>query len=512
MNNKEFKVGLILGYFSILVNNLSSVFYTPVMLKCIGQNEYGIYSLCYSIVGYLTLLDFGIGNAVIRYIAKFKDEENEEYKKELNGMFFLIYLLLGIIVMILGLLLLLNLNIFFSDAFSISDIRTAKTITLILLINAVLTFPLSIFTSIITAYEKFIFVRMINVLRSLLLPIIMIPLLLRGHGVITMSLVISLLNIIVLLASTVYCFYFLEVKFSFKKFNFQILKEILNYSFFVFLLLIVDKVNWSIDQIIIGKISSTKDIAIYSVSSQIIQIFFSFSGIISSMMLPRLTILCQKNHNNEELNNIFLKISKVQLCISTFILFGFILVGRQFLSLWAGYQYEFAYIITIILMSVTTIPLSLNIANTIILAKNLQKFRATVLIIIALVNVLISIPFAKKYGIIGCTFGTTVSYIIGHIIIMPIYFSKKLKLDMKKFYICVLQIILVSSLSLIITNFINRYLNFNYLLNEIILLSLIFSVFFFVFMYVFGTDPSEKFAIKKIYYKLYKNLKMKRSI
>lgn len=68
----QVKARATLNYVIIGLNTLTGLLYTPYMLRCLGQNEYGLYSLVASVIAYLTLLDFGFGSAIVRYIAKIR--------------------------------------------------------------------------------------------------------------------------------------------------------------------------------------------------------------------------------------------------------------------------------------------------------------------------------------------------------------------------------------------------------------------------------------------------------
>ena len=87
----QLKAGAFLSYISIILNNIIGLLYMPFMLRMMGQNEYGLYSLVASVVAYLTVLDLGFANAIVRYTAKFRSEHkiNEQY--EMFGMFFILY-------------------------------------------------------------------------------------------------------------------------------------------------------------------------------------------------------------------------------------------------------------------------------------------------------------------------------------------------------------------------------------------------------------------------------------
>ena len=93
----QLKAGAFLSYVSIGLNNIVGLLYTPFMLRMMGQSEYGLYSLVASVVAYLTVLDLGFGNAIVRYTAKFRAEGKIREQYEMFGMFFLLYIGIGVL-------------------------------------------------------------------------------------------------------------------------------------------------------------------------------------------------------------------------------------------------------------------------------------------------------------------------------------------------------------------------------------------------------------------------------
>ena len=68
----ERKSGALLSYLSIIISTLVQLLYTPLLIRMLGQSEYGLYSLVSSIIGYLTVLDLGFGNAIVVYTSKYR--------------------------------------------------------------------------------------------------------------------------------------------------------------------------------------------------------------------------------------------------------------------------------------------------------------------------------------------------------------------------------------------------------------------------------------------------------
>ena len=65
------------------------------MLNMLGQAEYGLYSLANSVVAYLSLLSFGFGSTIIRYIAKYNAEGNKEAEEKSVWLFYSVILRFG---------------------------------------------------------------------------------------------------------------------------------------------------------------------------------------------------------------------------------------------------------------------------------------------------------------------------------------------------------------------------------------------------------------------------------
>ena len=99
----QLKAGAALNYVIIGINALVGLLYTPYMLRMLGQSEYGLFSLVSSIIAYLTIMDFGFTNAIVRYTAKYRAENRVSEQYEMFGMFFKIFVVSGVAAWCFGL-------------------------------------------------------------------------------------------------------------------------------------------------------------------------------------------------------------------------------------------------------------------------------------------------------------------------------------------------------------------------------------------------------------------------
>lgn len=492
----QIKIGSILSYVVIVLNMLIGLIYTPIMLRIMGQSEYGTYSLISSIIGYLTVLDLGFGNAIIIYTSRYRAKNQKEEQSKLNGMFLIIYSIIGIVAGIIGAILYANMDRMFAATMTIQELQKAKAMTIILIINLIFTFPLSIFSSIITAYEKFIFSKVVNILRIILMPCIMLPLLYMGYRSVTMTLVTTILNLSSLIVNLIYCLKVIKINFTFGKFDTKLLKEIFGYSFFIFLAIIVDKINLNIDQFILGSVVGTIEVAIYTVASQIQTIYISLSTAINGVLLPKITMLVENNESDEKISDIFIQTGRLQYIIMALITTGFIIFGQEFIRIWAGEGYEKSYWTELILMVPSIVPLIQNVGINILQAKNMHKFRTVVYFFIAIANLFISIPLARKFGSVGSAIGTSIACLLGQWIIMNIYYYKKANIDIPRFW----KNILKMSIPMMVVFIPSCIFNYMYPSTNVVIIGIkiiIYSILYSVLLWVFGLNDYEKSLIKK---------------
>ncbi|MBJ6118247.1 oligosaccharide flippase family protein [Pontibacter sp. BT310] len=474
----QLKAGALLSYISIGINNAVGLLFTPFMLRMLGKSEFGLYALVASVVAYLTVLDLGLGNAVIRYTAKYRAQGKEEEQYALFGMFLILYCGVSLLVIISGTVLYHNIEYIFGNSLSAVEQAKARVMVILLILNLALTFPLSIFGSIITAYEQYVFQKLINILRILISPCLMIPLLLMGYKAIGVVMIITVLNIVTLLVNAWYCFFRLKIKIHFQYLEWGLLREISSYSFFIFLGVIVDKIYWSTGQFVLGVVAGTAVVAVYAIAVQLQMYYMTLSTAISGVFLPKVTAMVARNSTDKELSNLFIRTGRIQYVIMAFVLSGFILFGKSFIILWAGPEYEGAYLISLLLMIPLTIPLIQTLGISILQARNQHKFRSLLYIVIATASLAISIPLAKVYGGIGCAIGTAASLTAGNIIAMNLYYYKRINLDIPRFW----KEITRMSVPIVVATVFALALNYLYPHNT--LLSLFIKGLIFGFLYI----------------------------
>ena len=317
-------------------------------------------------------------------------------------------------------------------------------------------------------------------------------------------------NVIVDIINILVCVTKLKMKFHFGIPDLELIKEIFSFSVFIAINQIIDQINWATDKVVLGKYCTSAAVAYYAIGAQINTYFTQFSSAISSVFSPQIYRIESSSLNEEEKNKqhtiLFIKVGRIQFLVLFLILSGFIVFGESFISFWAGPDYTSSFFVALLLMCPAIVPLIQNCGIEIQQSKNKHQFRSIVYLMMAIVNVMISIHFAKKWGEIGAAAGTTISLLIANGVIMNIYYQKAIGINVLLFWKKILQffpaLLLPISVGLII-----KTLHLINGLKSFVLLLLLYVFIYCISVFLIGLDKEEKDKIISIMKKI--NLKRK---
>ncbi len=493
----QLKAGAFLSYVSIGLNNVVGLLYTPFMLRMMGQSEYGLYSLVASVVAYLTVLDLGFGNAIVRYTAKFRAEGKIREQYEMFGMFFLLYIGIGILVLLVGAGLYFNIDRLFGATMNENELYKIRVMMLLMVFNLAFTFPMSIWGAVITAYENFVFQKLVNIARIILNPLAMIVMLMIGYRAIGMVVVTTIFNIITLLINYWYCKKKINIRVRFGHFRWGFLKEVSIYSFWIFIDSLVTRYYINIGQLVVGIYCGSLVVAIYALAIQLLLMYSSFSSAINSLLLPKITTLVANNSSSDELSSLFIRIGRIQFFVISFILVGFVIFGREFIVLWGGVNYYKTYYIALLIFIPFSFDLITNVGITILQAKNKLKYRSIPMLITAFVGIMIMFPMTDKFGVWGCAVVTSASILISNVIISNIMFYKIVNINVLKMVKDFGKMLWFPVLSIIFCFFIKQNIQIENWF-DLILYILLFSVVYIPVFLAINLNGYEKNILKLI--------------
>jgi O-antigen/teichoic acid export membrane protein len=293
--------------------------------------------------------------------------------------------------------------------------------------------------------------------------------------------------------------YKFNTQFIFSNLDFSLIPRIFEFSFYIFINLVIEQILWNTDKLILGYYLGLLSVGIYSISSIFVDQFKLLSLAISNVFIPTIykIITLNKENYSDHILKIMVKIGRIQLVILFLFYSGFVLFGHEFILLWLGVKFIESYSLIVIVLPFVLIPIIQNIGIEVLKALNKHRFRSLVYFGVATLNIFLTINLVVKIGIIGSIISTSISIFIGHILIMNLYYHYRLNLNMVTFWTTISKLFPAMFMSFIIGIFINfifddqRYLLFNPYFNLIFKI-LIFSFFYVFVLVMFGLNNYEK--------------------
>ena len=507
MKIEQRKAGTILSYLQIGLNVIIQLIYTPVMIRLLGKNEYGLYNTVASTIAMLSILSLGFNSGYIKYYSIYNNKCDKTAISKLNGLFLVIFTIIGVVAFICGLFLSFNLNLIFDKGLTPSEYDKARIMMILLTISLALSFPMSVFQNIISAHEKFVILKLLGMIKTVLSPLITLPLLLMGYRSIAMVAVTVSVSFIVDIMYFTYVTSKMKEKFIFHNFEKSIFNSLFAYTIFIAINIIIDQVNWNIDKFLLGRFKGTEEVAVYSVGFTLHQSYMLFSTSISGVFTPRIHQIVNSTQKNsllqkKELTNLFTKVGRIQFMLLSLILTGIIFFGKFFISdIWAGKGYEKAYYVALLLNIPATISLIQTLGIEIQRAENKHQFRSIAYAIMAIINLGLSIVLCQKYGAVGSAIGTAISLVIANGFVMNTYYYLKCNIDIPFFWKNILRQSVGLILPVCVGIAILRIVKINSILQFTVCV-MAYTIIYCLSMWILGMNNYEKELISKPVLKL----------
>lgn len=492
----QLRSGVYLSYINLAISCLIPFLYTPIMLEMLGQAEYGLYSLSNSVVGYLSLLSFGFGSTIVRYLSKYRAEGNRESLEKTYGFFLFLYGVLAVLVLTGGILISCNVNSIFDQGLQAEEIQKMRILVMIIACNTALSFPLSVFSSVTIVHERYFFRKILDIISTVTAPIANLVALYLGYSSIGLALAATVVQLLIAPINIVYCFKSIKIRPRFAKLPKGLMREMIGFSVFAFIASIVDMLFWATDKVILGMLASSVAVAIYNVGGTFNTMVVSLSTSISGVLVPKITGMVMTNAAKHEWTNLFIRVGRIQFIIIALIVSGFSVFGQVFINLWAGPEYADAFWVAVLTMFPLCIPLIQNTGISFVTAQNKHQFRSIVYLVIAILNVISTYLIVPYMGIIGAALCSCVSYLLGQGLIMNIYYYKVTGLDIPRFWGNILRMAIIPGIMLVVGLFVLRHIVLDSWLTFLVGV-VVYTGIYALLMYRFAMNDYEKDIIRK---------------
>lgn len=431
MKNDSIKSGAIISYSAIILNIIISLVYTPWMIKEIGQANYGIYSLIVSFISYF-LLDFGLGSAISRFLAKYRAEGDNSQIRSMISVAYTVFMFLSV-----GITLILIVLYFFLDNIFVkltpAELVLFKNAYLIAGFFSIVNFSLKPVDGVMMAYEYFVRLKTLDLVQRLGTVLLICVMLLMGGGLYELVFINGFVALAVQLTKWRYTIRHSGMKIKIGFFDRLLAKKLFSFSVWILIISISQRLRLSLLPSVLGVLSGSIEISLFAVAMNLEGLVYNFANALNGLFIPKVSRMVTKGKAKAEVTQLMIKVGRFQLFVIGFIIMGFLGLGKSFIHLWLGLEFHKTYYVAILLIFPNIISMTQQIATTLSYVENEVRYNSIIAISCSVINIILAVLLSSKYGAVGCGIAVCLSSLMS-ITFLNVFYKNILGLDVKLFF------------------------------------------------------------------------------
>ena len=429
---KNRNVGVALSCGRILINLVCGLLLSAVLLRVLGDTEYGVYQTVAAFANYLVLLEFGMGTVMVRNLSACRGAgaSPAEIQRQVSTLWTLAVCLGGVILAVAAVFYALTPAVYAGSMTALQIVHGQRMFA-VLAGFVVLSFLSQTVSGVLLAFEHYRFAAIEGTVRTALRA----AAILAAVGWRKNAMVIAIADLIFsglsLAAIAIYCRRKTGLKLRLGRMDGAILRSAAPLALAIFLQAVVNQANNNVDKLLIGVMLTPEAVALYSVGLYIYGVFSALTTVPISMYGP---VIQQCVERKGDLLAQLVPPCRLAAVMGGAVLFGFAAVGRPFIRLVYGESYLQAWTIALLLMG----PMYLNAVTGPAVngldAKNKRMGRSWILLLTTALNVVLTVFWLRQWGVLGAAAATAVATVLGQVVLGNWYYRKALGISVGKLY------------------------------------------------------------------------------
>lgn len=430
--NKQIKLGAIMSYAAILFNIAAGLIYTPWMIQQIGISQYGLYALAISIIGFF-VMDFGLGQAVARFISRYNATGEKEKASNFLGITFKLYIIIDVAIFLVMLFVFIFAGNIYAKL-SPEELSQFKVIFIIVALYSIAAFPFIPLKGILISNERFVFLKFADILHKVLAVASIVVVLLLGYGLYALVVVNAITGLITIALKLRYMLKNRLLSINFKAKDKVILQSIFHYSVWTTIIVVSQRFILNITPTILGAFAGSIQISLFAVAMAIVGYTWAFANALNGLFLPKVTRMTVNSNNPKNVEDLMIRVGRIQLVTTGLLIVGFLTMGKEFMTVWLGDEFKESYYIAVLLIGTGIITFTQEIGSTMLITVNKIKYQSFCTLTAAVISVILSLALSRRYGAIGSGIAIFSGSLIGSVIGMNLVYHKVLRINIFRFF------------------------------------------------------------------------------
>jgi len=378
---------------------------TPVVLKAMGNHDFGIWEIVSAVIGYMGLLDLGMKPAITRYAAKYNGEKNQRRLYELFATSCVFMFVVGFILCaaffawaLLG-----------ADMLSETEGREDRYVYFLIIIacQLLITFPGYVAQCFIFGFQKHMLNNLIIIITLVFGALIIYNKVDQGNALLLVALVstVSMFIRYTILFIIVAFNRDIAVRFTIGNISTQMFTKLIQYGGKSFVQGVGKVVEGRSSPILIGMLLNPASVPFYAIPASLANYIQTIGWALSGIFFPLFSDLYAQKRA-DKVRQVYLDYSRYILGMILPLALCVYLFGSDFISLWVGEEYiKNGQLLLGLLVIYFFLPLLDPLGSHLLMANNRHGFLAILFPVVAMVNIVLSILFINIYGIVGAAMG-----------------------------------------------------------------------------------------------------------
>ncbi|TDI47464.1 MAG: hypothetical protein E2P02_03070 [Acidobacteria bacterium] len=399
------------SYARFVVCAVVSFALTPVVLESVGRDDFALWALSFSMLGFLGLLDFGLTTTVIKYVGESCSTGKLERRNSILSVIFLVYLALAAV----GALAIGGLSLVFNDFFQIPAAQQEKATTLLWILGlraVVLNLPLGLFRAILFGSKRIGLVNVVQACGMVAYGVAAAVGLSNGMGLVGLAWVNLGAMLVENVAYLILCFRHVpDLRFTLAGGDRATFIQVALFGGSQLIVNVSALVLLRADPLLIKMFLPLSAVAVYAIALKIAESVHLLTKQFINAMAPYIAALAA-NGERRAIRNLFLQGSKWALAPAVLLATSLSALSDELLEAWVGPDFVAAAPILVVLLIAVTFGVMEMMASAVLTMTGRHQQTARAGVVASFVNVLVSLLLVGSLGLIGVAFGTLIATIV----------------------------------------------------------------------------------------------------
>ena len=397
---------------------LTGFFLAPFLVHHLGLTGYGVWTLVISLTGYFGMLDLGMRQSVGRFVSRYVALSDHQNVNATLSTAVAMLAGAGAIVLLLMITLRSSLHLFHIEQ---QFEGPAKIAILIASLNISLALPLSVFSTVLLALERFDVIAGVSIIGALSRAAAAVVVLTHGGGIVALALVtLSVSSAEYMATATAAKLLYPALRVRASLVTRKRCGELFGFGIYRFLWVISNQLIFYTDSVVIGAFLNAGAITYYAIAGNLVNYGRSIVSLASDTLFPAATKLDAQG-DKRGLQELHVFGTTVALMVGLPLCAGFFFLGRQFITLWMGAGYNQSALLLIVLTIPQIFSMAQYVSALILVSMARHRILALIALFEGIANLALSIVLVRKYGLIGVAWGTVIPHVISMAVVVPIY-------------------------------------------------------------------------------------------